>query len=95
MLLFWEIYFLKIIASQVGYRLRNKQAYKRCTIYIKQSNLKTSSDEEGYLIYICPNATFIDEQNEAKEVVIAFELIGYENKVINFLTLPIKLRFFK
>ena len=59
---------------------------KDVSIYIKQSNLRTSSDEEGYFdLYVCPKCNIsIDEQNDIKEVVIAFELIGYENKVINF-----------
>ena len=59
---------------------------KDVSIYIKQSNLRTSSDEEGYFdLYVCPKCNIsIDEQNDIKEIIIAFELIGYENKVINF-----------
>ena len=59
---------------------------KDVSIYIKQSNLRTSSDDEGFFdLYVCPKCNIsIDEQNDIKEVVIAFELIGYENKVINF-----------
>ena len=59
---------------------------KDVSVYIKQSNLRTSSDEEGYFdLYVCPKCNIsIDEQNDIKEIIIAFELIGYENKVINF-----------
>ena len=59
---------------------------KDVSIYIKESNLKTSSDIDGYFsLYVCPKCDIsIEEQNKNEEVIIIFDLIGYEKKVIKF-----------
>jgi len=57
---------------------------KDVSVYIEESNLMTSTDINGYFyLYVCPKCNIsIQEQNDFKEIVIVFDLIGYEKKVI-------------
>lgn len=59
---------------------------KDVSVYVKESNLITSTDIDGYFnLYICPKCNIsIDEQNDFKEVIIIFDLIGYEKKVFQY-----------
>ena len=59
---------------------------KDVSVYVKESNLVTSTDVDGYFyLYICPKCNIsIEEQNDFKEVIIVFDLIGYEKKFIQF-----------
>ena len=56
------------------------------SVYIKESNLRTSTDIDGYFsLYVCPKCDIsFEEQNDFKDVIIIFDLIGYEKKLIKF-----------
>ena len=59
---------------------------KDVSVYIQESNLITSTDLDGYFnLFVCPKCNIsIDEQNDSKDIIIVFDLIGYEKKNIQF-----------
>ena len=61
-----------------------KMPIKDVSVYIEESNLMTSTDLDGYFyLYVCPKCNIsIQEQNDFKEIIVIFDLIGYEKKVI-------------
>ena len=47
------------------------------SVYIKESNLRTSTDIDGYFsLFVCPKCDIsFEEQNDFKDVIIIFDLI--------------------